>query len=184
MRTIFPLLAVAAGLVACQQAASNESSQTASTSQAAATSLIEEAAIAPDPTVYPDGAARWLGVTDAEESVLTYAVPETDDVRLSLSCHGGSGQVRLWRETWDGDEPTFALSSGEVEATYTGVVNPDGMAPQLDGQASARDPIFEAFRSTGVLTLSVGGEAHDMSAPAGARPMISGFFEHCTRPVP
>ena len=87
--------------------------------------------------------------------------------------------MRLWREYGEVDEPTFEFSSGDVRTSYPGEVNPEGMAPQLDGVAPARAPVFVAFRTTGELIMTAGGEPRDVSAGAGALPLVAAFFDYC-----
>jgi hypothetical protein len=178
---ILSLVAVAALVSACEM-------PTQATGEAAAAPPAGDATTTADPvipaddTVYPDGEARWMLSPDGEDQYLAFAVPESDDVRLTLSCGPGERTVRLWREAWEGDDPAFQFVSGEVTTSYPGEVDPEGMVPQLNGVAPARAPVFVAFRTTGQLTMMAGGEAHDMNAPPGAQPLVAAFFDHCFPP--
>ena len=174
MRVAIPLLAVSVILAGCQPAEETNSETGDQVSPPAASSPSAPAA------TYVDGEPRWMISQDGENRYMAFAVPESDDVRLSLSCGPGERFVRLWRATWEDDAPEFRLASGDVSTSYPGEVNPEGMEPQLDGVAPARAPVFEAFRTTGQLTLTVNGEAHDLSAPAGALPEIDAFFAYCS----
>lgn len=179
MRMTLPILAAAALLAGCQPADTTETEDGPAASPA--TTETGEAAASPADTV-PDGEPRWMVSNDGENRYLAFAVPESDDVRLTLSCGPGERFVRLWRETWEGDTPEFRLASGDVSTSYPGEVNPEGMAPQLDGVAPARAPVFQAFRATGQLSLTVNGEARDLSAQAGMLPEIEAFFAYCGPP--
>lgn len=112
MRKTLVTLAVAALAAACQPT-DQSTTEDAPVAPEATTPTAAEAPAA-DTTVYPDGAARWMASQDGENRFLAYAVPETDDVRFSLECGPNERFVRLWRETWEGDESTFQLASGEV----------------------------------------------------------------------
>lgn len=177
MRMTLPVLVVAGVLVGCQPATTTE---TTADDPAQPTPAVGTDASSPsNDTAVADGEARWMVSNDGENRYLAFAVPESDDVRLALSCGPGERFVRLWRETWDGDPPEFRLASGEVSTSFPGEVNAEGMAPQLDGVAPARAPVFLAFRATGHLTLTVNGEAHDLSAPADVLPEVDAFFAYC-----
>lgn len=179
MRMTLPILTVAALLAGCQPAESTPTDD--GTTGVPATAEAGEAAAVPAETV-ADGEPRWMVSNDGENRYLAFALPESDDVRLTMSCGPNERFVRLWRETWDGDTPEFRLASGDVETSYPGEVTPEGMAPQLDGVAPARAPVFLAFRETGQLSLTVEGEAHEMSAQAGDLPEIDAFFTYCGPP--
>jgi len=181
MRVILPLMAVAALMAACEMP--NEATSDAPAAPPAGdTTAPQEIVIPVDDTVYADGEARWMLSPDGENQYLAFAVPESDDVRLTLSCGPGERTVRLWRETWEEDDPSFQFVSGDVTTSYSGEVDPEGMAPQLNGVAPARAPVFVAFRTTGQLTMMAGGQAHDLSAPPGAQPLVAAFFDYCFPP--
>lgn len=181
MRVILPLVAVAALMAACEMPSQTTGEEVPASPQADSTPAPAEPPAA-DETVYAEGAARWMVHQDGENRTLAFAVPETDDVRLVISCGPGERTVRLWRETWEEDEPSFQFVSGDVTTSYSGEVDPEGMAPQLNGVAPARAPVFVAFRTTGQLTMMAGGEAHDLSAPPGAQPLVAAFFDYCFPP--
>jgi len=177
MRTIVPLIVFATLIAGCEAPIADSGAATAAPPSDAASPPAAEVPV--DDTVYAEGEPRWMLSADTDDKFLAFAVPESDDVRFSLSCGRGERTLRLWRESLEDDEPTFQLASGDVTTSYPGEVDPEGMAPQLNGVAPARAPVFVAFRTTGNLILTVRGEAHDLSAPAGALPMIAAFFDHC-----
>ncbi|MBN8553763.1 MAG: hypothetical protein J0L52_12810 [Caulobacterales bacterium] len=177
MRVILSV-AVVALLVACEAPAGTPG-DAATAPPADSPSAADDAVPPADDTAYAEGEPRWMSHQDGENRILAFAVPETDDVRLTISCGPGERTVRLWREVWEGDNPTFQLASGEVTTSYPGEVDPEGMAPQLNGVAPAHAPVFMAFQTTGQLTMTAGGEARDVSAPPGALPQIAAFFDYC-----
>lgn len=177
MRVFIPLVAIAALIAACDPVNQSQDAAPTPAADAEASGATETAPV--DATTYAEGQPRWMSQSDGENRILAFAVPETDDVRLVISCGPGERTVRLWRETWEGDDPAFQFVSGDVTTSYPGEVDPEGMAPQLNGVAPARAPLFVAFRTTGELTMMAGGEAYDLSAPSGALPVIGAFFDYC-----
>jgi len=184
MRTILSIVATAALLSSCQPAAQGDAAEVDEPAATTPTGTTGTQGSPVDPTVYADGEARWMLSEDGNEQFLAFAVPETDDVRLLISCRNQGRTLRLWREYGEADEPTFQLSSGDVRTSYPGEMNPEGMAPQLEGVAPARAPVFVAFSATGELVMTVGGETRDLSAGPGALPMVAAFFDHCSPSPP
>ena len=178
MRTLLSVIAAASFVIGCQPAGQTAAGEAPATDNGPPASEVA-GTIPTDATTYPEGEPRWMLSEDGAEQFLAFAVPETDDVRLLMSCAKGARSVRLWRTTWEGDTPDFIFSSGTAEGTFSGVEIPEGMEPQLESAALTSEPVLVAFRTTGQLLMTAGGEARDVSAAPGALPLVNAFFEHC-----
>lgn len=182
MRYALPILAITAILVACQQPGS-PSAPPAKGPEPAPSAAAPPVDLVPVTDV-AEGEPRWMLSEDGENHFLAFAVPETDDVRLSFECGPGERFVRLWRETSEDDFHDFRLTSGASSFTFPAEYEPEGMAPQLRGVAPGRAQVFLNFRETGQLSLTTRDATHDLSASAMARPLIESFFSYCTSTVP
>lgn len=126
------------------------------------------------------GGLEWSVRGDESSMTLAYEMPDTDDVRLGLTCDRGSSRVTLWRIPSGQTRPEFRLSSGRVRATFPGTLETLEM-PYLSAPAPARAPVLQRFLATGELALTADGAITRMNATRAERDRIGRFFQHCGR---
>ncbi|NEX92949.1 hypothetical protein [Caulobacter sp. 17J65-9] len=132
----------------------------------------------------------WGFHKDAQNhGYLGYAVDETDNEPVSLTCVPGSGLVQVlvylrdYRRPGAGDGPwpgRVELWAGAARADYAAQVSYDGEIN--DGfyavlRARTADPVMTAFRVTGGLSGPTVGDFPARTSPE--RGAIKAFFKHC-----
>ena len=111
------------------------------------------------PTEPLDPEMRWGISANAEEGAkLVLGVPETDEVRMMLTCRPRSGQVEITVVALRGDPAAVELRSGKVFARYAGAGHADEATsgPLLDIQfqgLEASDPVLTHLADTGELVI-------------------------------
>jgi hypothetical protein len=109
------------------------------------------------PTERPDRAMRWSVNANAEEGAkLVFGAPDTDDVRMMLTCRVRSGQVEVTVVGRRDDPAAVELQSGKVIARYAGAGHSDEGTPaamDIAFRAPASDPVMTHFADTGQLTI-------------------------------
>ncbi len=109
------------------------------------------------PTERPDPAMRWSVSANAEEGArLAFGAPDTDDVRVMLTCRVRSGQVAVTVAGRRGDPAALELWSGKVFARYAGAGHADeetAGAMDIAFSAPASDPVLSRLADTGELAI-------------------------------
>jgi hypothetical protein len=109
------------------------------------------------PTERPDRAMRWGVSANTEEGAkLVLGVPDTDDVRMMLTCRPRSGQVDVTVVARRGDPAAVVLQSGKVLGRYAGAGHGDEEtlgAMDIEFSAPASDPVLTHLADTGELTI-------------------------------
>lgn len=157
-------------------------------SSLAALSLVSACATrAPAPTVasaasapLPVAGYDWSLHRDAQEAILAYGVPDSDEVKLKLSCRTGSGALELGAVL---DKPTRSLlleSGGDTER-YPAASEPAGIVDgyYAEAAAAAKDPVFQRFRRLGWLAVWDGDQRRAYAAYPATLPEIERFFAVC-----
>jgi hypothetical protein len=131
------------------------------------------------------------------DGVMRYAFLNTEDLVVGLTCTRKTGQVRViaaspvrLNEMRDPDAPpstpvllkrkaTVMVASGEFTARVPGQVGPDGEhgGSYIMTELSTQSPVFDAFRKTGRLRVSVQREA--VEAPPAPLGMARKFLGYC-----
>lgn len=125
-----------------------------------------------------EAAPRWMGAVEKTEAHLTFAVPESDEVELSLSCIRDSGQIRIffpveermaetlrgstWLDKVGRPAPwpvSVTVASGEQSTTVRGQAHPDELAggSSVSVELTDRAPVMQAFAKTGELRVAALG---------------------------
>ncbi|WP_372784909.1 hypothetical protein [Phenylobacterium sp.] len=109
------------------------------------------------PTERPDRAMRWGVSANADEGAkLVLGVPDTDDVRMMLTCRPRSGQVNVTIVGRRGDPAAVELQSGKIVGRYAGAGHADEEtlgAMDIAFSAPASDPLLTHLADTGDLTI-------------------------------
>lgn len=131
------------------------------------------------------------------DGVMRFAFLNTDDLVVGLTCTRKTGQVRViaaspvrLNEMRDPDAPpstpvlmkrkaTVVVTSGEFSARVPGQVGPDGQhgGSYIMTELSTQSPVFDAFRKTGRLRVTVQREA--VEAPPAPVAMARRFLGYC-----
>lgn len=135
-----------------------------------------------------DPAPRWTGAVEKTEAHLTYAVPESDEVELSLSCTRKTGQIRIffpaeerlaatlrgstWLDKVGRPAPwpvSVTVASGVQSTTVRGEAHPDELAggSSVSVELTDRAPVMQAFAKTGELRVAALGTT--VAAPPAPR---------------
>lgn len=120
-------------------------------------------------------APRWMGAVEKTEAHLTYAVPESDEVELSLSCARKTGQIRIffpveerlatslrgstWLDKVGRPAPwpvSVTVASGVQTTTVRGQADADELAggSSVSVELTDRAPVIQAFAKTGELRVT------------------------------
>jgi hypothetical protein len=109
------------------------------------------------PTERPGPGMRWaVSASAAEGGKLVLGVPDTDDVRLVMTCRPQSGEIDVTFVGRPGDPAVVELQSGEVVGRYAGAGQADEeTVGAIDIQFKARtsDPVFARLADTGDLAV-------------------------------
>ncbi|MBN8551949.1 MAG: hypothetical protein J0L52_03515 [Caulobacterales bacterium] len=146
-----------------------------------------EAPSGPAPAEGYDWSIHQPGAEDPDRAHLSYSVPETDDVPLSMTCLRGSGSIDVNTDSGLPGVGAIILRSGEAQAMYAITSR---IPSELSGgefltvTLPVDDAVLQAFRQAGWINLSVAGNARDLAAhPGHARQAIDRFFSFCA-PAP
>lgn len=145
-----------------------------------------------------DRAPRWMGAVEKTEAHLTYAVPESDEVELSLSCTRKTGQIRIffpveerlavslrgstWLDKVGRPAPwpvSVTVASGVQSTTVRGEAHPDelGGGSSVTVELTDRAPVMQAFGKTGELRVSALGT--NVAVPPAPRRDASRLVRAC-----
>ena len=133
------------------------------------------------------------------EAALRYAIPDTDGQPIAFTCARKSGQVKVFAQLRR--EIGVKMEAGGVWVDQAGVrgpwpmsvvLNSEAAGATLRGQAHADEatggtlaiaefstaaPVAEAFRKTGVITLTAAGES--VQPPPAPKSMVRKFLGAC-----
>jgi hypothetical protein len=102
-------------------------------------------------------AMGWGVSASAEDGAkLVLGNPDTDEMRVTMTCRPLSGRVELTLLGWRGDPAVVELSSGKVTGRYAGAaVQDDEVEGALDIQLRlpADDPVLSRLADTGELGI-------------------------------
>lgn len=124
---------------------------------------------------------EWMRGSRGERGGLTFAVPETDNVGVTMECDRGSRSVRVSAADPDALGSRLVFGSGERRADVAASPSRD---PEFDDSvyADARvaidHPIFRAFRGSGELWVW-DADAPMRSETDAEREAIEEFFDFC-----
>ncbi|MFC3077127.1 hypothetical protein ACFODL_03385 [Phenylobacterium terrae] len=145
-----------------------------------------------------DPAPRWMGAVEKTEAHLTYAVPESDEVELSLNCTRKTGQIRIffpveerlaetlrgstWLDKVGRPAPwpvSVTVASGAQSTTVRGEAHPDELAggSSISVELTDRAPVMQAFAKTGELRVSALGTT--VAVPPAPRRDASRLVRAC-----
>lgn len=155
--------------------------------------------LAAGPAGAQEDASRWFGAVDKAEAFLTYGIPDSDEVQLSLSCTRKTGQIRaffpvehrlavslrggtVWVDEVGRPAPwpvSVTVASGDQSTTVRGQADADelGGGSSVTVELSERAPVMQAFAKTGQLRLIALGET--VAHPAAPRRDASRFVRAC-----
>lgn len=143
-------------------------------------------------------APRWVGAVEKTEAHLTYAVPESDEVDLSLSCTRKTGQIRIffpaeerlaatlrgstWLDKVGRPAPwpvSVTVTSGAQSTTVRGQAHADEMAggSSVSVELTDRAPVMQAFAKTGDLRVAALGTT--VAVPPAPRRDAGRFVRAC-----
>ena len=143
-------------------------------------------------------ASRWTGAVEKTEAHLAYAVPESDEVELALSCTRKTGQIRIFfpaeerlaatlrGSTWldkVGRPAPWPVSVTVASGVQTTTVRGRAEADELAGGSSVtveltdRAPVIQAFAKTGELRVTALGTT--VAVPPAPRRDASRLVRAC-----
>jgi hypothetical protein len=109
------------------------------------------------PTERPRLGERWgLSENPTEGAKLVLGVPDTDDVRLMMTCRPHAGEVDLTIVGRRGDPAVVELHSGDVWKRYSGAGHDDEETiggVDIDLKLPATDPVLARLADTGDLSI-------------------------------
>ncbi|HEY9219865.1 MAG TPA: hypothetical protein VIO94_17590 [Phenylobacterium sp.] len=142
-----------------------------------------------------DEVSRWFGQVTKTDAFLTFGLPDSDEVELSLSCTRKTGQIRIffpvetrladrlrgstWLDKVGRPAPwpvSVTVASGAQSTTVRGQADANEMSggSSVTVELSERAPVLQEFAKTGALRLSAVGETvASPNAPKGeARKLV------------
>jgi hypothetical protein len=108
------------------------------------------------PVERPGRQELWAVSAGAGEAKLAFGVPESEQVRLMMTCRPHSGEVLITVVGLRGDPAAFELHSGETWARYAGAGAEDEEtegAFDIEVKAAVTDPVLSRLADTGKLTV-------------------------------
>lgn len=109
------------------------------------------------PTERADLAMRWdVSATPGEGARLALGVPDTDEVRLTMTCRPHTGEVDVTVVGRRGDPAAVELRSGEVSKLYAGAGHDDEEtigAVDIDLKLTTADAVLARLADTGELAV-------------------------------
>lgn len=155
----------------------------AATLGACATQRDREAAPAPaSPTPAPTEGVDWIFNAEEDSAELIFGTPQSDDVRLAIECRGGGDPVLgLTLLAAAGAPGEIVLRSGGRTQRYAANSEPDelnGGVILTSRLARKSDPVIQALRETGWLTVIHGGRP-DNYIPQHNNTAVADFFRWC-----
>jgi hypothetical protein len=145
-----------------------------------------------------DYAPRWMVQVEKAEAHLAYAVPESDEVQVALSCTRKTGQIRIffpaeerlaetlrgstWLDKVGRPAPwpvSVTVASGAQSTTVRGQADADELAggSSVTVELTDRAPVIQAFAKTGELRVSALGTT--VEVPPAPRRDAGRFVRAC-----
>lgn len=145
-----------------------------------------------------DPAPRWIGAVEKTDAHLTYAVPESDEVELALSCTRKTGQIRIlfpveqrlaatlrgstWLDKVGRPAPwpvSVTVTSGAQSTTVRGQADADELAggSTVIVELTDRAPVMQNFAKSGELRVAALGTT--VSVPPAPRRDASRLVRAC-----
>lgn len=145
-----------------------------------------------------EAAPRWMGDVEKTEAHLAFAVPESDEVALALSCTRRTGQIRIffpveerlaetlrgsiWLDKVGRPAPwpvSVTVASGVQSTTVRGQAHPDELAggSSVSVELTDRAPVMQAFARSGELRVAALGTS--VAVPPAPRRDASRLVRAC-----
>lgn len=109
------------------------------------------------PTERVGRAMSWgVSETTEEGAKLVLGVPDTDDVRMTMTCRPHSGEIDVTLVARRGDPAAVELRSGEVSHLYAGAGQADEErigAVDIGLKLTSADPVVLSLADTGKLSV-------------------------------
>ncbi|GLS00451.1 hypothetical protein GCM10007859_04570 [Brevundimonas denitrificans] len=123
----------------------------------------------------------WFYHRDGQEARLVYGLAESDDLRLGLDCHEGSGRLALSAVGGPDARPEIHLEAGGETERFAARSEPSELHEGvfLTAEAAADAPVFQRFRRLGWLALWLDGERQAYAPHPESAPNIERFFAFC-----
>lgn len=179
------MLAVALSIAACRAAPVGKIGDAQAATGTAPSSATTTAQTAPTPA--PTEGYDWYSrLDDGERSlsmVLAYEMPDTDDQPLAFACEEGGRRVFAMHDSGLPDQTTLTLASADQTRTLPASAEHSELSggDYLTTELASEDALLAAFRTTGAVTLTSGGEARVLAAHpgSGATERIAAFLDFC-----
>jgi hypothetical protein len=116
-------------------------------------------------------------------ATLTYGVPNSDDLRLMMSCRPGAGSVRLTIVGRRKDGAVIELRSGKLAKRYGGAGTQDeetAGAMDIQVEVPASDPVLRRMAETGEIAI-VMNNRRELDFPNAFGPAHD-FLKACRAP--
>jgi hypothetical protein len=136
-------------------------------------------------TPTPVSGLDWFVSNEDGKAKLAYGAPNSDDVRMMMTCAKGSGKLSVTRTVTAqeaGTPPILALASGSARGRWLATAAPaDDQAgrTQLTIALTTSEPMMEAFQRNGwIEAMNADGKKVGM-APQTGDTAIRRFFDFC-----
>ena len=130
----------------------------------------EAGATAAAPAAPTQAAGDWYVTIDPKGHMLDFkATSESPDSELNLACVPGTGALSM---AWRNAQPA-TLKSGAASQDYAA----------HDAAANLSDPVFAAFKDTGVMEITQGGRTQVLRGSPEGRFAVQAFFQFCNKPA-
>lgn len=128
----------------------------------------------------PIAGLDWTLTIDTPEAQLAYGTPESDDLRLGLSCRRGDARLEITAARPSPARELLLESGGETErfrvASEPAEVH-EGVF--LTGEGRTDQPLFQRFRKVGWMAGWQDGRRETYVPHAETAPDIERFFAYC-----
>lgn len=122
----------------------------------------------------------WFLNRDETALSLAYGVAESDEVKLSMECAAGSGDLVLTAPGAAGEREIHLESGGDTERyAAEGETSQIHDGDFLTAEAAAGDPVFRRFRRLGWIAAWKGGAREVYAAHPGSAARVEAFFAAC-----
>lgn len=131
-------------------------------------------------TIDAPSSYAWSYSADPDEGAkLAFGRPQSDEVVLMMVCAPEDSLVTL--SAVGLRNANMTLQSGDQRTLVNGVVGEGfaGAPGLIEASAPVRDPALAAFRQSGELKLTSGGQTINMTAGDADQPAVRRFFRAC-----
>lgn len=133
----------------------------------------------------PVSGMSWFLTEDGDQAKLAYGRSASEEVKLALACHKGSGKLSLTRfvaADQAGTPPVLTLGSGSARGHWLAETKPaadQAAATALTVDMTTTEPMIDAFMRNGWVDVILADGKLEGMTPQPGDTAVRRFFDYC-----